>query len=592
MIFPIPKTFIKNEGTYTFKNKLCTDDLYTFWKEILECNEVSFDSCAQLKEEAYTIDVDSDGVRISSSTEEGAYRAVTSLFQLFKRCNGEVPYLNISDDPDYKRRCYMLEISGGRTPKLETLKEIVDLLSLLKYNEMQLYVDAFCYDYPLIPDVTEGKECLTPDDIVELDKYCKERFIDLVPNQNCFGHMEAWLERDEYKHLEVGYGFGEKSGTINPLLDETTELVNKIFDSVLPYYSSEYVNIGLDEAGGLGKYELEEYCNEHGNDTLFMENLNRIANYIEKNYGKKVQFWSDMINNSPDSFKMIPKGAIAMEWGYEIESIRKIERHCKYYKEKGIDFYVCPSCNTHYAITGRHENTSIVFCAAAEIGKQNNALGYLITDWCCPGEGHPHFPVWSYMTIALGAMYSWNISEKMKELKMETCFDRRAREFLDFFMFESAPLSQYLQALSNYFLLEPDRTRLGTLCGMSFWQDMSEMTYGGFFDLNDNVPSWHFDQVVWYVKDVCARIDKLNIDSRIRREIMVNANMVIMAAIVCKVKIDKTLDKETAAYFSRLADETCKEYRELWHMRNYPDGVDIAIGYINKRKEDILSFVK
>ena len=68
--------------------------------------------------------------------------------------------------------------------------------------------------------------------------------------------------------------------------------------------------------------------------------------------------------------------------------------------------------------------------------------------------------------------------------------------------------------------------------------------------------------------------------------------MVIMAAIVCKVKIDKTLDKETAAYFSRLADETCKEYRELWHMRNYPDGVDIAIGYINKRKEDILSFVK
>lgn len=36
-----------------------------------------------------------------------------------------------------------------------------------------------------------------------MDKYCKERFIDLVPAVNAFGHMKHWLARDEYHDLEI-----------------------------------------------------------------------------------------------------------------------------------------------------------------------------------------------------------------------------------------------------------------------------------------------------------------------------------------------------------------------------------------------------
>ena len=58
-----------------------------------------------------------------------------------------------------------------------------------------------------------------------------------------------------------------------------------------PYFSSDYVNIGLDEAYGLGKYQIEEYCREKGKDVVFMEWLNKLSSHIRDHYGKKLPLW-------------------------------------------------------------------------------------------------------------------------------------------------------------------------------------------------------------------------------------------------------------------------------------------------------------
>ena len=33
------------------------------------------------------------------------------------------------------------------------------------------------------------------------EEYARDRFVDLVPNQNGFGHMTKWLEKEEFKDL-------------------------------------------------------------------------------------------------------------------------------------------------------------------------------------------------------------------------------------------------------------------------------------------------------------------------------------------------------------------------------------------------------
>ena len=42
---------------------------------------------------------------------------------------------------------------------------------------------------------------MTGEEILALDAYCRERFIELVPNQNSFGHMERWLPLARYADL-------------------------------------------------------------------------------------------------------------------------------------------------------------------------------------------------------------------------------------------------------------------------------------------------------------------------------------------------------------------------------------------------------
>lgn len=398
------------------------------------------------------------------------------------------------------------------------------------------------FKYSLVPQVTEGIDCLTPEDIMELDAYCRQRYIDFVPNQNCFGHMHRWLAREEYKHLEVGYP-QEKTGTINPLLEEANDLVDMIFDSLLPYYDSEYVNIGLDEAFGLGKFQLEDCCREHGSDNVFLDYLNRLSDRIGEKYNKKVQFWADMITSYPDSFYRIPKGSVALEWGYEVMSTTKMEKHCKDLKSKGVEFYVCPSVDTYLSLTGRFDVASFNLRTTAEIGRNYGAKGYLVTDWHY--EQDPQFGIWSFLPAAVGGQYSWNVEEEQKQLVMETYFERRARDFLDFFFFEGKSVSEQLQRLANYFLLEPERVRLGTMCGMLLPFPMETTSYGAYFDIKDCGDDFYFDNVVRYVEGILVDLENLDMDQQYKREIVINAKIIILSAKLCKVRLHMKIDAET-----------------------------------------------
>ncbi|TVQ04067.1 MAG: hypothetical protein EA359_07710 [Balneolaceae bacterium] len=95
----------------------------------------------------------------------------------------------------------MLDISRDKIPTMETLYEIVDMLSMLRYNHLQLYVEGFSFGYPSFRDLWEHTETpVTGEEMQELERYAAERMIELVPNQNMLGHMGAWLATDRFAH--------------------------------------------------------------------------------------------------------------------------------------------------------------------------------------------------------------------------------------------------------------------------------------------------------------------------------------------------------------------------------------------------------
>ena len=588
ILFPQPRRMELSDGTFAFPAEKAAADLVSFFGMLREGTpEVRVGSSPLLEKEEYRIRIDENGVVIAVSCDEGLFRAAASLRQMIRGTDGQLPFARIEDKPALARRGYMLDISRGKKPRVDTLKTMIDFLAELKYNEFQLYMEGDCFKYAAYPEETAGFDCLTPEDIRDLDAYCRARFIDLVPNQNSFGHMYTWLRKPRFHHLGLFGSEDEVPSTLNPLLPESFDFVRSLYASLLPYFSSEYVNIGLDEAYGLGKYQIEAYCREKGRDTVFMEWLNKLAGHIRDTYGKKVMFWADMIYNYPQSYSQVPKDAVALEWGYELIQSQRMTAHCIAYRDAGVRYYVCPSANTHGSLSGRMDVTTFNIRTCAELAVEYGAEGLLLTDW---GDGgHAQSWVWSMNPIALAGQYAWNTGAPQDGESFKADFIRNAERFVDGYFFGGVGLSRLLYRMANYYLLEPERVHVCTMCGKELTLPLNVTRYAHLFDLRDSGDDFYFDNVTDYVRRVMADIEKLSFDEGWKREIRLTAKLIELGSEICKVKLHPAASVGQVPALVCLIDEILPEFIDQWNARNYEHGSARFAGYLKARREELLA---
>ena len=585
ILFPQPQRLEMLGGEAHLPVKAEYGDLAAFYDLVRSGQPgIRVETNALLQKEEYKLTVDENGAALEASCGEGLFRAVTSLRQLLLRDHGRVPCLRVHDWPALPRRGYMLDISRGKKPRVDTIKGMIDFLSALKYNEFQLYMEGDCFKYAAFPQENADYDCLTADDVKELDRYCRERFIDLVPNQNSFGHMYTWLKKPAFHHLGLFEG-DETPSTLNPLLPESFEFVKKLYASLLPCFSSEYVNIGLDEAYGLGKFQIEEYCREKGRDIVFMEWLNKLSGHIRDTYGKKVMFWADMIYNYPQSYHLVPKDAVALEWGYELIQSQRMTAHCIAYRDAGVRYYVCPSVNTHGALSGRMDVTTFNIRTCAELAAEYGAEGLLLTDWGDGGHAQPW--VWSMNPIALAGQYAWNPGAPQDGETFKADFIRAAEDFVDAFAFGGVKLSRLLYRMANYYLLEPERVHVCTMCAKELTLPISETRYAHLFDLRDSGDDFYFDNVTAYVRRVMADIEALSFDSLIKREIRLTAQLIELGSEVCKVKLNPQASAAQAQALADSIDRILPEFKALWIARNYERGVERFAECLADRQKEL-----
>ena len=587
-LFPQPRCMECREGVYPLSPIPEINDLVAFFTAIKTGAEgITVTTNALLAKEEYHLTIDEAGVHIAVSCDEGLFRAATSLKQLIEQRSGSLTHMHIEDKPDLPRRGYMLDISRGRKPKVETIKTMIDFLAALKYNEFQLYMEGDCFKYAAYPKETAHFDCLTPEDIRALDQYCKDRYIDLVPNQNSFGHMYTWLRKPDFHHLGLFEDEDEVPSTLNILLPESFEFVCNLYKSLLPYFDSEFVNIGLDEAYGLGRYQIEEYCKQKGKDVVFMEWLNKLNDHIKENYGKKVMFWADMIYNYPQSYHMVPKDAIALEWGYELIQSQRMTAHCIAYRDAGVRYYVCPSVNTHGSLTSRMDVTTFNLRTCAELAVEYGAEGYLVTD--LGDGGHYQQWCWSMQPIALGGQYGWNPGKPQDGESFKAEFIRSAETFVDEAFFGGEKVSRLMYRMANYYLLEPERVHVCTMSAKQLTLPLSETKYAHLFDMKDSGDDFYFDNVTAYVRKVMADIEKLDFDERLKREIRVTAWMIELGSEICKVKLHPAESVDKVDELVALIDKILPEYEELWKFRNFEMGMGRSYGYLTARREELLA---
>lgn len=374
--------------------------------------------------QSYALKVSAKGVEAEAQDAAGLFYAAVTLAQLARLC-GHAPCVEaagasllrvlpacvIRDYPDFAARGVMLDISRDKVPTMETLFGLVDQLADLKINQFQLYTE-HTFAYRAHEEVWRNASPLTPDEIHDLDAYCRDRCVDLVPNQNSFGHLERWLALPRYNGLaELPQGGAplpwggvhEKPTSLCPTDPRSVAFLAGLYDELLPNFSSRLFNVGCDETFDLrGEGRSAARVRQVGEGRVYLDFLKRIHALVAER-GRTMQVWGDIIIRHPELVPEIPAGTVALEWGYEAE--HPFGAHGALFAQSGVPFYVCPGTSSWNSLAGRTSNMLANVRSAAENGLRHGACGLLIADWGDGGHWQPLAV--SLAGFAAGASAAW-----------------------------------------------------------------------------------------------------------------------------------------------------------------------------------------
>jgi len=362
----------------------------------------------RLQPQQYRMESSPAGILLEGGSEAAIFWGLQTLAQILEQAGAWVPEFKIDDQPDFPQRGYMLDISRCKVPTMASLFRLVDQLAKLKINQFQLYME-HTFAFAAHERVWFDSSPLTAGEILDLDLYCRERFVELVPNFNSFGHLERWLQFAEYKHLAEcpnGYdapevGHRDMGGILAPG-PQSLAFLDALYAELLPNFSSRRFNIGCDETVELGQGRSKALCAAKGAHRVYFDFLLQLAALAEK-HGRSVMFWGDIILQQPQLIAELPKDITALNWGYGAE--HPFAEQTARFAQSGVPFYVCPGTSSWNALSGRTDNALGNIVNAAGNGERDGAVGLLLTDW--GDNGHHQYPAVSWPAICAGAACSW-----------------------------------------------------------------------------------------------------------------------------------------------------------------------------------------
>lgn len=272
-------------------------------EKIVASEKVSLD----LKEEGYTLLVDSNGAHLTYRDEVARVRAISTLEQLIKCSNGTIMSVRIEDAPKIAMRKYMMDVSRYFFSVEEILKQI-DYLALYKFNYLHLHLtddQGWRVEIKKLPKLTEIGSVryrtlmrlkkhagfYTQEDLKKIVSYAHHKGIKVIPEIDMPGHFQSALASYPelgcfHRKVKVAENFGIKFDVACLAKSTTMEYVKIIIDELSEIFTDGYFHIGGDEVPST-RWELCKDCQKKF-DELGLNNyaeyqahfMNEVSSYI------------------------------------------------------------------------------------------------------------------------------------------------------------------------------------------------------------------------------------------------------------------------------------------------------------------------
>jgi hypothetical protein len=550
--------------------------------------DVLFIADAQITAEGYRIQITTAAIKLFYRDYAGAFYALQTLAQLFDPSTNQYPCTEIEDHPDMKIRGFLLDISRDKIPTIPTLRALIDKMSTLKMNHIELYVEGFSFAYPSFPGVNAGETPITAQEFVDLAQYALTRSIDLCGNQNSFGHMTKWLEKKEFKNLAEcpnGYPFqyGKfrvkfPASTLNPLDPKSLDHVKKMIGDMLPYTQSPFFNINCDEPFELGLGKSKKACREHGVGKVYVDFVSRLVEHVNQ-HGKTALVWGDVLLHHPEVLPSLPLGMIFLDWGYDFDY--PFDEHMKMLSDLKVQFIGCPGTSSWCSFASRKRDMLATTNNAASAIKKYGGLGMITTDW---GDyGHLQYLPFSYPGLIAAGLIGWDnhpveesmIAPLLSEWLHRPDFSAAILSLAGYSMLENQYIHNLSLAFCSFLFTDTDPKHPLFLKKMILRKTLKQNrmfkdSYDAIIALLDQVQTQMMSAQTTDQEDSLIKAEILQTIAFIRLSCHVNL-------LVNREKnVDrKVLKSETMA----LLAQTIAQHSNLWRSRNREGGLDRSLSH-------------
>ncbi|KAG8185838.1 hypothetical protein JTE90_024812 [Oedothorax gibbosus] len=344
------------------------------------------------RKESYKLIISKQNVRILCSDLPGLHYALDTLQQLLTlyQEDNTLPSLFVHDWPQMQLRAVMLDFtSGARKPTLETLKEYIKVMSLLKLNQLHCY---FKYEQ-------NNGNCLpfSNQEFIELSKFCTQHFVTLVP--------------------AIDVCANEKHITVKDCITEPAH-------QLLSLFSSKSIQIGPN----LSKVILQEI--------LVLKNSKIIWDMLLLPTTTQVFLcYNSITQQSCDWLQLLPLNCILIDYGYQVE--HDFDNNAKTITHSGLNVCVGTGTTAWGSVAGSPETAISCIYKASAAASVHGSFGMIVADW----QVRPHHPAFcfSWPGILLSLGMAWNSSVH------EDYLHSRLPELLNYYVYQdSAQITGYL----------------------------------------------------------------------------------------------------------------------------------------------------
>ncbi len=351
-------------------------------------------------DEDYALRVAPGGAVVEGRGPAGLLHGAQTLVQLVRanRHNHRLPCLAIRDWPSLRWRCFQNDMTRGPSAKLETLQQQVALGALLKMNLFTYYME-YQYAFAKYPEIGPADGSLLPDDLRRLVAYARPLGVEILGNQQSFGHLEGILRHERFA------GLRESGAVITPVKEGTYRLLDDLYAEVCPILPFAFFNVCCDETWGLGEGPAKELAAKIGVGGVYVSHIRRVHDLLAERYKKRMMMWGDIILKHPQDLDKIPKDTIMLTWGYG--GAASFEPQIIPFAKSGFEFFVCPGTSDWSRILPDFGVAEVNIRNFVRDGAKHGALGMLNTTWKDDGESL-NAPNWH--GYAWGAECAWNAS--------------------------------------------------------------------------------------------------------------------------------------------------------------------------------------